>query len=82
MVLYVWLQRLNSEMQLGRRVRVLTVECPNDSVADHAAVFVLGLRQHENELGNAAPGGDIAAAEVAADHILQIFHAAIQTAPG
>ena len=46
-------------MQLGRRVGILPAEGLDDPLADHAAVFVVGLGQHQNELGNTAPGGDV-----------------------
>ena len=69
-------------MQLGRRVGILPAEGLDDPLADHAAVFVVGLGQHQNELGNTAPGGDVSLAQTAADQIQQVFHHPVQAALG
>ena len=69
-------------MQLCRRVGILAEKGPDDPVADLAAVFLVGLGQHKDVLGHAAPGGDIAPAETGADQLLQVFHAPVQAALG
>ena len=80
--LYVRIQRLHREAQLSGGVGILAIERPRDSVTNHAAAFIFGLGQHKDKLRNTAPGGNVTTAQVAANHVLQIFHTAIQAALG
>lgn len=73
-----WVPAAHGIVQIGRRVGILTAKGPDDPLADPAAVFIVGLRQHENILGYAATGGDVALAEAGADQLLKILHAPVQ----
>lgn len=75
-------QRLDAVMNLHRRVGILAVESLNKALAYGTAVFVVGLRQHDDQLGNAAAGDDITGTQVGGHQLLQIVHGQIQTAAG
>lgn len=49
-------QGLNAVVELGGGVGVAAGEGEEDALADHAAVFIVGLGQHQDVLGHAARG--------------------------
>ena len=73
---------MDAEMDLGRCVGILPVEGLADPLADSAAVFVIGLGQHHDDLGCAAPGEHISLAQAANQQLLQVIHSSVQTSPG
>ena len=69
-------------MQLGGGVGILTEKGFYHPLADLAAVLVVGAREHQDVLGYTASGRNIALAQIVSNQLLQIFHAAVQTALG
>lgn len=61
-------------------MRIPTVKRAYQSVGNHAAVFVIRLRQQDDILRNAASSDHIAAAQIVLDKHLQIVHCGVQTA--
>ena len=57
-------------------------EGEEDALADHAAVFIVGLGQHQDVLGHAAGGHHVPPAQAVADLVQQIFHGPVQAALG
>ena len=66
---------MDAEMDLGWCVGILPVEGLADPLADSAAVFVIGLGKHHDDLGCAAPGEHISLAQAADQQLLQIARA-------
>ena len=58
------IQRLDNEMDVCSDAGMLVAESSNDPAADHAAVFVIGIGQHDDVLRYTALGNGIAPAEV------------------
>ena len=52
-------KRLHHILDLCCHMGMCPVECGEDSAADHAAVFIVGLGQHDDELSGAALGDHI-----------------------
>ena len=48
----------------------------------HAAVFIVGLGQHDDILGNTALGIGISAAQIASNLLAQMFHSFFQASFG
>lgn len=66
--------------QARRRMRILPRKRPYNTVAYHAAVFVVCLRQQENKLRYTAPRDDITAPQIIADEYLEIVNNAVEAA--
>ena len=66
----VRLERLHHAAEPRRRVRIAAVERIHQPVGDHAAVFVIGPRQHDDILRRTAPRHDVALAQIDADQLL------------
>ena len=58
------------------------VESGNHTAADHTAVFIISLWQHDDVLGYAAAGNGIAAAQIATQLLSQLIHDPLYTALG
>ena len=57
-------QRLNAEVNVDRRMRILFIKSTQQTLTNHTAVFIVCLRQHKDKLRNAALGDDISLAEI------------------
>ena len=64
----------------GGRVRILAVKGLDETLANKAAVLVIGLRQHDDKLRSAAAADDIALTQAGNKQFLQVFHGNIKTA--
>lgn len=65
--LRIGFQRVDRGAKGGGGVGILAVKGLDDPLADHAAVFIVGLGQQQDELGHAASGGDIPPPQVFPD---------------
>ena len=63
-------QRLHRIVDTGGRMGELPAESRDNTAADHAAVFIIGLGQHDEKLGDAALGDDIPLAQIADQSLL------------
>ena len=57
-------------------------EGSDDSLANHTAVFVPGLGQQQDELGDAAPGSGVTSPQLRQDKGLEVVHSPVQAVPG
>lgn len=61
-------------MDIRRGMGILPVKGLYDPLAHSAAVLIIGLRQHDDELRWAAPGDHIALAQAPEHQHLEIFY--------
>ena len=76
------LQRMYMIADLRGRMGVLPVKRFDNTLANSAAVFIVGLGQHDHQLRHAAQADHIALTQISQNQRLQVFHGNIQTAPG
>lgn len=71
-------QRLYQKLDSGGHMGMRPVKGSQHPAADHTAVFVVCLWQHDNVLGNAALGDGISPPQIGAQNTSQLLHNAAQ----
>ena len=70
LIFFPWLQWLDAVVYICRRMWILSGEFFNQTLAYGAAVLVIGLRKHNDQLGNAASGNNIALTQIMNNQLL------------